>query len=268
MVEKEPLFGGTTAYSAGVIWIPRNSHAAKAGIADTREAALTYLRSHVGNRLDQPKAEAFVDHAHEMLDRFEREQFIEYELSPTWADYHPEEPGGSKGGRSLGPTEFDGTKLGPLFKKLRPPVVTMTALGGMMVGRSDLPHVFKMTEAMASAMHVAGMVARHARARLSHDRGTRLVNGNALIARLAWHARARGIPLWLDAPVVELEIARWSRDRRHSQARRAAYAHRGATRRGVGVWWFPRQRGADAASLPPSLSRQEPRAFAAGGELG
>jgi succinate dehydrogenase/fumarate reductase flavoprotein subunit len=208
MVEKEPLFGGTTAYSAGVIWIPRNSHAAKAGIADTREAALTYLRSHVGNRLNQSKAEAFVDRAHEMLDRFEREQFVEYELSPTWADYYPDEPGGSQGGRSLGPTEFDGTKLGPLFEKLRPPVVTMTALGGMMVGRNDLPHVFKMTEKVSAALHVAGMVASHARARLSHDRGTRLVNGSALVARLAWHARARGIPLWLDSPVVDLETDR------------------------------------------------------------
>ena len=34
MVEKEPLFGGTTAYSAGVIWIPVNSHQQAAGIAD------------------------------------------------------------------------------------------------------------------------------------------------------------------------------------------------------------------------------------------
>jgi succinate dehydrogenase/fumarate reductase flavoprotein subunit len=39
MVEKEPLFGGTTAYSAGVIWIPGNSHQQLAGIADTREDA-------------------------------------------------------------------------------------------------------------------------------------------------------------------------------------------------------------------------------------
>src|SRR4051794_8171207 len=35
-VEKEPLFGGTTAYSAGVVWIPSNSHQAAAGVSDSR----------------------------------------------------------------------------------------------------------------------------------------------------------------------------------------------------------------------------------------
>ena len=48
MVEKEPLFGGTTAYSAGVIWIPVNSHQKDAGISDSREDALTYLAHHAG----------------------------------------------------------------------------------------------------------------------------------------------------------------------------------------------------------------------------
>jgi succinate dehydrogenase/fumarate reductase flavoprotein subunit len=43
MVEKEPLFGGTTAYSAGVIWIPGNSYQKAAGVADTREAALCHF---------------------------------------------------------------------------------------------------------------------------------------------------------------------------------------------------------------------------------
>lgn len=204
MVEKEPLFGGTTAYSAGVIWIPANHHAQASGIADSRDAALTYLRHHVGNRLDAAKAQAFIDHAADMLRAFEREGFVDYEVSPTWADYHPDEPGASQGGRSLGPRVFDGRALGDLFDKLRPPVETMTALGGMMIGRADLPHVFKMTEKAGSALHVAKMVASHARARLSHARGTRLVNGNALIARMAVNARERGIPLWLETPLVEL----------------------------------------------------------------
>src|SRR5262245_24702048 len=67
MVEKEPLFGGTTAYSAGVIWIPVNPCQQAAGLADSREDALTYLTHHVGNRLDRAKAEAFVDNGSTMF---------------------------------------------------------------------------------------------------------------------------------------------------------------------------------------------------------
>ncbi len=204
MVEKEPLFGGTTAYSAGVLWVPMNRHQLDAGLPDSRGDALDYLAAHVGNHLDRSRAEAFVDTAPEMLDRFEREGLVALSVAPTWADYHPYEPGASQGGRSLVPDGFDGRRLGPLFAKLRPPIRTMMGFGGMMVGRNDVPHVFNMTRSVKSALHVAGMVARYARDRLRHDRGTRLVNGNALIARLAWHARERGIGLWLSSPVVEL----------------------------------------------------------------
>lgn len=40
MVEKEPLFGGSTAYSAGVIRIPGNRHGRALGIANSKEEAL------------------------------------------------------------------------------------------------------------------------------------------------------------------------------------------------------------------------------------
>jgi succinate dehydrogenase/fumarate reductase flavoprotein subunit len=204
MVEKEPLFGGTTAYSAGVIWIPANSYQKAGGVADSPEDALRYLTHHVGNRLDRDKAKAFVSTASRMLDTFEREGFVSYAPALTWADYHPDEPGGAQGGRSLCPDEFDGRKLGPWFDKLRPPITTMTAFGGMMVGRNDLPHVYAMTRSAKSAMHVAGMLARQARDRMSYARGTRLVNGNALIASMAASAFKRGVQLWLKSPMVEL----------------------------------------------------------------
>lgn len=204
MVEKEPLFGGTTAYSAGVIWIPGNAAQAAADLGDTPEKALEYLSSHVGNRLDRAKAEAFVTRASEMLAQFEREQLVAYTLVPTWADYHPDTPGGAQGGRSLAPEGFDGARLGPWFEKLRPPIETMTVFGGMMVGRLDLPHVFNMSNSLKSAAHVAGMLAQHAVQRLTHKRGTRLVNGNALVARLAFHAFERKVPLWLSSPIIEV----------------------------------------------------------------
>jgi succinate dehydrogenase/fumarate reductase flavoprotein subunit len=206
MTEKEALFGGTTAYSAGVIWIPANSHARRAGIDDTREAAFAYLEASAGNRLDRARAEAFVSHAAQMLDFFEERTHLAYELAPTWADYEPDLAGASEGGRSLMPLPFDGRRLGTLFPRLRPPLATMMLLGGMMVGRGDLPHLFNMTRSPRSALHVAGMVARYGRDRIRHARGTRLTNGNALLARLALTASEYAIPLWLSAPLTGLVV--------------------------------------------------------------
>ena len=204
MVEKEPQFGGTTAYSAGVIWIPGNRHGKALGIPDSKEDALTYLQHEAGNRLNLELANAFLDNCNPAVEFIENNTYVRYEAVPIWADYHPTKPGAAQGGRSLLPLPFDGRRLGRRFAELRAPLRTMMAFGGMMLGRNDLPHVFRMTRSARSALHVAGMTTRYAYDRLSHARGTRLTNGNALIAALALSAQERGIDLWLDSPVVEL----------------------------------------------------------------
>jgi succinate dehydrogenase/fumarate reductase flavoprotein subunit len=204
MVEKEPLFGGTTAYSAGVVWIPLNEASVAAGLKDSAGEALRYLESEVGTGLDRAKAEAYIGNASRMLAFFERETHVKYLLMPAWSDYHPDLPGASQGGRSLLPVPFDGRELGGWFAKLRPPIRTMMLFGGMSVSRDDLPHLFNFTRSAASAWHVAGLLARYARDRLSYPRGTRIANGNALIARLAKSAFEKKVELWLEAPLARL----------------------------------------------------------------
>jgi hypothetical protein len=49
----------------------------------------------------------------------------------------------------------------------------MMAFGGMMIGRNDLPHIFQMSRSLSAAGHVGSMLARYARDRLTHQRGTR-----------------------------------------------------------------------------------------------
>ena len=44
IVEKESVYGGTTARSGGWLWIPANPLAAREGIKDSKEAARTYLQ--------------------------------------------------------------------------------------------------------------------------------------------------------------------------------------------------------------------------------
>ncbi|MEI6573058.1 MAG: FAD-binding protein [Alphaproteobacteria bacterium] len=204
MVEKAEVFGGTTCFSAGVIWIPGSRQATEIGITDNRDDVLAYLEAEGGNRLDRDKAEAFADNAASILEWFEANSHVSYMLSPAWSDYHPGQPGASKGGRSLGPRPFDGRSLGEWFDKLRPPLQTTTILGGMMVGREDLPQFFTMTKKLSSARHVSKLLLRYAKDRLSYARGTRLSNGNALIGMLARSAFDRGVKLMLKTPVVEL----------------------------------------------------------------
>ncbi len=204
LTEKEPLFGGTTAYSAGGIWIPASSHARRAGVSDSADAALRYLEHEAGDQLDPAKARAYLDTCVEMLDFLERHTHVRYAVMTTWADYHPDQPGAAAGGRPLLPEPFDGRRLGARFLGLRPPLATMTLFGGMSVGRTDLPHLLNVTRSARSALHVAGMLARYGCDRLRWPRGTRLTNGNALVAQLAASLFERGVPLWLRSPLVRL----------------------------------------------------------------
>ena len=68
IIEKEAFFGGTTAYSGGVLWIPGSPHARKGSINDTREAAATYLRNETGNYFSDKAIDAFLDQGPRMLE--------------------------------------------------------------------------------------------------------------------------------------------------------------------------------------------------------
>ena len=68
IVEKDSMLGGTTAVSGGGIWLPGNHHMAEAGIEDSREAALAYIRRLTDGREPDPELlEVYVDTAPEML---------------------------------------------------------------------------------------------------------------------------------------------------------------------------------------------------------
>jgi succinate dehydrogenase/fumarate reductase flavoprotein subunit len=202
MVEKEPLFGGTSAYSAGMPWIPANAAARAKG--DSIEKALTYLRAEAGNRLDQARAEAFLANCNDAIEFLEANSAVRFTAQPVWADYHPDAPGAAAELRGMLPGVFDGRRLGKRFSELRPPLASMMIFGRMMVGREDLPHLFNMRRSASSALHCARIVARYCWDRTRYRRGTRLANGNSLVASLAVATFERGIPLWLSSPLKRL----------------------------------------------------------------
>lgn len=195
IIEKEEFFGGTTAFSGGVLWIPGNAHARKAGISDSPEAARTYLRHETGNYFSEKAIDAFLEQGPRMLDFFERETEAKFVLS-GYPDYHPDVEGGVAIGRSVTAAPFDARALGQEIKRLRPPLATITFIGMMFnSSNEDLKHFFRATRSLKSAAYVAKRLVSHFKDLALYRRGVQITSGNALVARLARTVFDLKIPL-------------------------------------------------------------------------
>ncbi|MEQ8588029.1 MAG: FAD-dependent oxidoreductase [Thalassobaculaceae bacterium] len=206
VVEKEAVFGGTTARSGGWLWIPCNGPSAREGVQDSVEAARTYLQHEAGNHFDPARVDAFLENGSKMVEFFETETEVDFITGTAFADYHPLAPGGTDGGRSICAAPFDGRRLGDEVKRLRPPLKEITVLGMMIGSGKELLHFFNVTKSLTSAAFVARRLASHAVDVATKGRSMRLTNGNALAARLAKSAFDRGVQLWTSAPAVELLV--------------------------------------------------------------
>ena len=204
VAEKEPVFGGTSARSGGWMWIPCNAPAVRAGVEDSPEKAKTYLRHEAGEHFDERRVDAFLEEGPKAVRFFEDKTSLQFDLGPTFADYHPDAPGGMPGGRSIVARPFDGRGLGPEIKRLRPPLQEITFLGMMIGSGKELLHFFNVTRSPISAFYVMGLFIKFLRDMLFHGRPMRLMNGNALVARLAKSCFDLGVPIWTRAAVTEL----------------------------------------------------------------
>ena len=203
VIEKADVFGGTTAFSGGVLWIPGNGRAQRDD-RESRARAKEYLKSETGNFFQDDMIEAFLDTGPKMLDWFEKETAVRF--APTlYPDYHPTAPGGVDVGRSVLAAPFDSSELGAELKRLRPPLSTITFVGMMFnSSNADLKHFFKATKSLTSALYVAKRLAIHASELVRYGRGTQVTSGNALAARLAKSCFDLGIPIHTSTPAEGL----------------------------------------------------------------
>ncbi|MFY1638040.1 FAD-dependent oxidoreductase [Solwaraspora sp. WMMB335] len=125
ILEKAPVIGGTTVVSGGSIWAPANRWLAEAGVPDSRDDAVTYLRRLALGRVPDRLIETFVDQVNPMLDLVVKHTGLEFTPNLEHPDYQPDLPGARPGGRTLQSDLFDATQLGELRGKLRPPHSTV-----------------------------------------------------------------------------------------------------------------------------------------------
>jgi len=206
VLEKEPVFGGTTALSGGVLWIPMGPHGRQQNPADTREAVRTYLMHESGRFYDQAAADALIDKGSEMVEFLQRETQMQF-VPTLYPDYHCDAPGGAQVGRSILAAPYDIRGLGPDMARLKPPLETITFIGMMFnSSNADLKHFFRATKSLTSFLYVARRLATHVKELLLYRRGVQVTSGNALAARLARSALDLGIPIETSTPVRQLVV--------------------------------------------------------------
>ncbi|HEY4439890.1 MAG TPA: FAD-dependent oxidoreductase, partial [Candidatus Elarobacter sp.] len=197
VIEKSSQIGGTTAYSSGSVWIPADEH--------DEAAAIAYLDALIGDRADRALRLRYVAAARAVIGELAARTSVAFRVYTTAPDYRPELPGAREGGRSMEPLPFDGRLLGANFDRVRAPIPELTLFGGMMVTRAEVATLLRLPwSARASALG-ARLTLRYLRDRLGYRRGTRLVLGNALAARLYWEAQRNGVEVWFDARVTALD---------------------------------------------------------------
>ncbi len=182
VVEKEPVFGGTTAWSGGWMFIPRNPLARAAGIDEDITEPRRYLQSVCGPQFCAERIEAFLAHGPAAVQFHLDHTALKFIDGNAVPDFHGHAPGAREGGRSVCAAPFDGKRLGPHLKRLRPPR-SILAFWGMSIG-SDLRHFLRAARAWDSFAYVARRVVRHLWDVALHGQSTLRMGGNALAAAL------------------------------------------------------------------------------------
>jgi 3-oxosteroid 1-dehydrogenase len=191
VLEKAALLGGGTVHSYGLIWVGQNHLASEAGLADSRDDVLAYMRFLGGGAVDEHRLAAFVDRSPEVL-QFFADCGIRFRLVRGVTDhYYDKAPGSHGAGRTVEAELISGEELGDWRDRVLVP--------------HDVPCFVTAEEQIAwgginSASHWdAGLVAE----RRSRDmRG----KGLGLICWFVAALRERGVPLLTDQAVERLAV--------------------------------------------------------------
>ena len=201
ILEKAAQVGGTTAVSGGVMWIPNNRYLKEAGITDSREQALTYLKAVVGDTSNAPGAsvlrqQTYIDKAPEALE-FLISKGLQFRRIPNWPDYVNTE-GQVPEGRTVISELFDLKQLGEWKPKLRKGFIPIPAY---IEEAMELPYAFKRKQSTQALWTILS------RTICSILKGKRLATaGQALQGQLLHAALQAGVEIRVNNGVKELIV--------------------------------------------------------------
>ncbi|WP_042403960.1 3-oxosteroid 1-dehydrogenase [Streptacidiphilus carbonis] len=202
VVEKAPTFGGSAARSGAGVWIPNNEVILAAGVPDTPALAAEYLAAVVGSDVPLARQQSFLDHGPAMISFVMANSPLRFRWMEGYSDYYPELPGGMPNGRSMEPDQIDGNILGAELANLNPPYLAAPA--GLVVFSADYKWLALSLVNAKGAAVAADCLARGTAAALLGQKP--LTMGQALAAGLRAGLLDADVPVWLNTPLVDLNI--------------------------------------------------------------
>ena len=204
VIEKSHCYGGTSATSGGVIWIPNNHLIAAAGGSDSEAEALQYLRELVDGDASEARIQAFVRQAPRMFRFLDERCGLKFESLERYCDYHPELPGGKPGYRSCQALPFNSNLLGRDIASLQEPHGGTVAFGRInWTAREAHSLVTQAKGAKTTFLRIMIRYYLDVRQRWKTSRDRRLTGGGALIARLALALKQRKVHVQLSTSLTD-----------------------------------------------------------------
>jgi 3-oxosteroid 1-dehydrogenase len=197
ILEKQALFGGSTAYSGGIAWIPNNPLLND----DSEEAARTYLNHVVGppsKASPVNKREMFLKEGPKAV-QFLLDQGIKLIRVP-WPDYYSSAPGGHEYGRTIAAALFDLNDLGEWRDKLG----SFYGFPPLPVGSHEFVDLTLAKRTWKGKRKALKLAFNMTRDKLTGAR--RRGSGNAIQGRMLKAALDAGIPIRLATELTGLEV--------------------------------------------------------------
>lgn len=202
VLEKTPLFGGSTSKSGGTIWVPNNIYLQKAGVSDSYEKAKSYLEATVGDRVPEELKEAYLTTGPEMVKFLdEHTKHVRWAYTPGYSDYYPEKEGGLANGRAIEAALFDLRHLGDDLKHMR---MSGLPTKGMVLTSYEFHKVNMIMRTWIGKFTSLKVGARLIRTLLTKYQPTTL--GEALVARLYTSYKNVGGEVKVSTPFKNLVV--------------------------------------------------------------
>jgi 3-oxosteroid 1-dehydrogenase len=201
IVEKTHKYGGTSATSGGVMWIPNHQLTPN---SDSREQALDYLTKLIEVPLQRDRLEAYVDEAPQMAGFLKS---LGIPLVPSvWPDYFPQLPG-ARADRSVVCDTFDGRELGNKFTLMREQYTRFKLLNRYAM---DLPEFFSISTRgpgwIKALLKILWRYWTDFSSRKISGRDRRFTTGGALMGWIYKRIFAQGTEVRLETRLEELVV--------------------------------------------------------------